>query len=211
MTASKLQNGVYNAHLAGCEVRLSGNGKPMLAFLWRIDNNGVTIKSFVHLCLKDGSPNVKGIGLVKSWAPGWNGTDLYWFSEHLPLASTYPVKLTVSVEPSYRDPSQMIPVVKWVNAANGRWGKSLETQNDAENHSAPVTPNREELKKHLEAVQPTMQDVWRAFKILFGHATQPQIERKWFELLDACREGGRDVDQFTLADWQRVIDRLAAI
>ena len=41
MTASKIQNGVYNAHLAGCEVRLSGNGKPMLAFLWRIDNNGL--------------------------------------------------------------------------------------------------------------------------------------------------------------------------
>lgn len=99
--------------------------------------------------------------------------------------------------------------MKWVNAANGRWGKSHEAQNDAEDHAAPVTPNREELKKHLEAVQPTMQDVWRAFKILFGHATQPQLERKWFDLLDACREGGRDVDQFTLADWQRVIDHMA--
>lgn len=211
MTASKIQNGVYNAHLAGCEVRLSGNGKPMLAFLWRIDNNGATVKSFVHLCLKDGSPNVKGIGLVKAWAPDWNGTDLYWFSEHMPLASTYAVKLTVSVEPSYRDPSQMVPVVKWVNAANGRWGRALETENEAEEHSGPITLNREELKKHLEAVQPTMQDVWRAFKILFGNATQPQLERKWFEILDACREGGRDVDQFTLADWQRVVDRLAAI
>ena len=98
-----------------------------------------------------------------------------------------------------------------MNAANGRWGRALETENEAEEHSGPITLNREELKKHLEAVQPTMQDVWRAFKILFGNATQPQLERKWFEILDACREGGRDVDQFTLADWQRVIDRLAAI
>ena len=41
----KIQDGVYDAHLVGSEVRLSNNGKPMICFLWKLDESGETIKA----------------------------------------------------------------------------------------------------------------------------------------------------------------------
>jgi len=203
----QIQDGVYDARLIGSEVRLSGNGKPMICFLWKLNGSDTTIKSFVHLCLKDGSPNVKGINLVKSWAKDWDGGDLYWFTEHASLAASYEVKLTIANEPAYNNPSQIYPRVKWVNAAHGRWGKQLSS---ADNQS-PTPLNRDEFKKYLETVRPTMQDVWLAFRILYAKATQTSLERAWFEMIDRCRPEGRDVDQFTESEWQHAIDYMAAL
>lgn len=205
----KIQDGVYDAHLVGSEVRLSNNGKPMICFLWKLDESGETIKSYVHLCLKDGSPNTKGVGLVKSWAADWNGEDLYWFSEHLETASKYDVKLTIVNEPGYDNPSVCYSRVKWVNAAHGRWGRAASGKSDSD-ADVPIIPNREEFHRYLDTIHPTMKDVWMAFKILYRGVSQTQLEKRWFELVDGIRDG-KDIDQFTATEWHLAIVRMAAV
>lgn len=202
-----IQDGKYAAHLESSEVKLSGNGKPMICFLWKLDRSGATVKSFTHLTLKDGTPNVKGIALVRRWAPDWDGNDLYWFGEHRSLASSYAVMLGIVNEPGYNDPNRIYAHVKWVNPVGWK-----PTSRAAKPECAgELTPNREEFAVHADAIAPTMGDVWRAFRMLFPKASATQLELKWFELIDSCREDGHDVDQFTESEWTKAIAKMKAM
>lgn len=203
----RIQDGNYAAHLLSSEVRLSGNGKPMICFLWKLDKGGETVKSFTHLTLRDGSPNLKGISLVRRWAPDWDGEDLYWFGEHLSLAASYPVVLSIVNEQSYNDPNRVYTSVKWVNPKGWKPG----VRDAARSGEGVLTPDRGEFARHAEVILPMMSDVWHAFRMLFPKASPTQLELKWFELIDSCRENGHDVDQFTEGEWQKAIDKMKAM
>lgn len=188
MNISKIQDGVYGAHLIAAEAKLSASGKPLIAFQWKLDATGQTVKSFLHLTFKDGSPNLKGIALAKAWAPDWDGKDLYWFSENLALASTYAVKLTIVNEPSYLDSRNVYANVKWVNPPS-RFAAT-------EDKSRPAVAPEVEL-------EPTMHDTWRMWSLMTEKCSLSYRDKTW---LKYAREIAADKDQidFTAEDWEKM-------
>jgi len=198
---TRIQDGVYPAHLIGSEVKLSSKGLPMLTLQWQLETINATLKSHVHVSLADGSPNVKGIGLVRKWAPDWDGNDLYWFSEHLEIAGKYPVKLTVVNEPSWADPGILYAKVKWVNPANWRPTGSAPVAPTQIDESASVRPAPD------AALEPTMHDTWRMWCAMTENCSRSYRDKTWIWY---ARETAADRDQvdFTADDWARMQQRI---
>ena len=71
-----LQDGVYDAHLVAAHHCVSRLGKPMIEFLWKIYRSDLTVKSFLHLEMKNGLKNVQGIRFTMGWAVDWDGARL---------------------------------------------------------------------------------------------------------------------------------------
>ena len=114
-----LQDGVYDAHLVAAHHCVSRLGKPMIEFLWKIDRSDLTVKSFLHLEMKNGLKNVQGIRFTKGWAIDWDGEDPDWFDNNLETCQKYAVRLTVVNDRSTTNPSLTYTHVKWVNPRSG--------------------------------------------------------------------------------------------
>ena len=213
--------------MTGAQVKLSAKGTPYLTFLWKTEQ-GVELKSFFFLTDKSGGPNENGKALVRKWCPKWDGGE-YWFNEHFDEVSRIPVILIVHNEPSYKDPSQIYPVVKWVNPANG-YGRSTcsagplvgcsdesspNSQSDTEvgvdsETSVPDPKNRAEFASYLDQLTPTMADAWAAINILYRGKSAAFVEKAWFSIIDTY-SNGKDQDQFTEAQWQSVINHMKGL
>jgi len=191
---TRIQDGVYPAHLIGAEVKLSSKGLPMLTLQWQLDGREETLRSHVHFTLADGSPNVKGIGLVRKWAPDWDGKDLYWFSEHLEIASRYAVKLTIANEPAWNDPSLIYAKVKWVNPA--RWTPVDATSSSRQNMESVSLPPDVDL-------EPTMQDTWRLWCAMTSRCSASFRDKTWLWYVHET-DANKDQIDFTPDDWFRM-------
>ena len=198
-----LQDGAYRAKMTGAQVKLSAKGTPYLTFLWKTEQ-GVELKSFFFLTDKSGGPNENGKALVRKWCPNWDGGE-YWFNEHFDEVSKIPVILIVKNEPSYKDPSQIYPVVKWVNPIGGHEAPS--TNNQAPTPTPPDPANRAEFASYLDQLTPTMADAWAAINILYRGKSAAFVEKTWFSIIDAY-SNGKDQDQFSEAQWLSVINHL---
>ena len=205
-----LQDGAYRAKMTGAQVKLSAKGTPYLTFLWKTEQ-GVELKSFFFLTDKSGGPNENGKALVRKWCPNWDGGE-YWFNEHFDEVSRIPVILIVKNEPCYKDPSQIYPVVKWVNPIGGHQSPTTNYQSPTTNYQSPTTTppdpaNRAEFASYLDQLTPTMADAWAAINILYRGKSAAFVEKAWFSIIDTY-SNGKDQDQFTEAQWLSVINHL---
>ena len=206
----KLQDGAYRARMTGAQVKLSAKGTPYLTFLWKTEQ-GVELKSFFFLTDKSGGSNENGKALVRKWCPNWDGGE-YWFNEHFDEVSRIPVILIVKNEPCYKDPSQIYPVVKWVNPIGGHQSPTTNHQLPITNYQSPTTTppdpaNRAEFASYLDQLTPTMADAWAAINILYRGKSAAFVEKAWFSIIDTY-SNGKDQDQFTEAQWISVINHL---
>ena len=212
-----LQDGAYRAKMTGAQVKLSAKGTPYLTFLWKTEQ-GVELKSFFFLTDKSGGPNENGKTLVRKWCPNWDGGE-YWFNEHFDEVSKIAVILIVKNEPSYKDPSQIYPVVKWVNPIGGQRdlqrGSGVPTASEecdatASQPTPPDPANRAEFASYLDQLTPMMADAWAAINILYRGKSAAFVEKAWFSIIDTY-SNGKDQDQFTEAQWQSVINHMKGL
>lgn len=196
MNTTTIQDGVYPAHLIAAEAKISASGHPLIAFLWKLDETGQTVKSFLHLCYKDGTPNPKGIAFTKAWAPDWDGKNLYWFSENLALASTYPVKLTIENTSSWGDSHSAFPNVKWVNSLH--WQGKKKGEGEGEGEEAQLVKPDDEIE-----LEPTMHETWRLWSVMCANCSLSYRDREWIKAVRAVRPDADQID-FTADDWRKV-------
>ena len=199
--------------MTGAQVKLSAKGTPYLTFLWKTEQ-GVELKSFFFLTDKSGGPNENGKTLVRKWCPNWDGGE-YWFNEHFDEVSKIAVILIVKNEPSYKDPSQIYPVVKWVNPIGGHQSPTTNYQSPTTNYQSPTTTppdpaNRAEFASYLDQLTPMMADAWAAINILYRGKSAAFVEKAWFSIIDTY-SNGKDQDQFTEAQWQSVINHMKGL
>lgn len=204
-----IQDGAYDAKLLSAHYGRSKTNKPIVEFLWLIENSDLTIKSYLHLEMNNGLRNVKGVKAVQFWAVDWDGNDPEWFQEHLDICTKYKVRLTVVNEVSPTDPTRSFSHVKWVNPR--RWARSEESRVKSEECGERKKPMRE-FERALFAelptgIKPTMRGAWAAFSFLTQEWTSGERERKWFSLIGKVAPGKDQID-FTPEDWQGVIDEM---
>ena len=206
-----LQDGVYDAHLVAahhCESRL---GKPIIEFLWKIDQSDLTVKSFLHLEMKNGLKNVQGIRFTKGWAVDWDGEAPDWFENNLETCQQYAVRLTVVNQPALNDPTRLYTHVKWVNPRkwNGgrvEGGKVEECGvRSAECEVRKIDPTRISLLP--DDLKPTLKDAWEAFCFLTSDWSNAEREKLWFSIIGKVAPGKDQID-FTEAEWSRVVSEM---
>ena len=200
-----LQDGVYDAHLVAahhCESRL---GKPIIEFLWKIDQSDLTVKSFLHLEMKNGLKNVQGIRFTKGWAVDWDGEAPDWFENNLETCQQYAVRLTVVNQPALNDPTRLYTHVKWVNPR--QWARSEELKVKSEECPAvrKIDPSRIPLLP--DDLKPTMKDAWEAFCFLTSDWSNAEREKLWFSIIGKVAPGKDQID-FTEAEWSRVVSEM---
>ena len=202
-----LQDGVYDAHLVAahhCESRL---GKPIIEFLWKIDQSDLTVKSFLHLEMKNGLKNVQGIRFTKGWAVDWDGEAPDWFENNLETCQQYAVRLMVVNQPALNDPTRLYTHVKWVNPR--QWARSEELKVKSEECPAvrKIDPTRIPLLP--DDLKPTMKDAWEAFCFLTSDWSNAEREKLWFSIIGKVAPGKDQID-FTEAEWSRVVSEMKA-
>ena len=202
-----LQDGVYDAHLVAahhCESRL---GKPIIEFLWKIDQSDLTVKSFLHLEMKNGLKNVQGIRFTKGWAVDWDGEAPDWFENNLETCQQYAVRLTVVNQPALNDPTRLYTHVKWVNPR--QWTRSEELKVRSEECPAvrKIDPTR--IPQLPDDLKPTMKDAWEAFCFLTSDWSNAEREKLWFSIIGKVAPGKDQID-FTEAEWSRVVSEMKA-
>ena len=202
-----LQDGVYDAHLVAahhCESRL---GKPIIEFLWKIDQSDLTVKSFLHLEMKNGLKNVQGIRFTKGWAVDWDGEAPDWFENNLETCQQYAVRLTVVNQPALNDPTRLYTHVKWVNPR--QWARSEELKVKREECPAvrKIDPTR--IPQLPDDLKPTMKDAWEAFCFLTSDWSNAEREKLWFSIIGKVAPGKDQID-FTEAEWSRVVSEMKA-
>ena len=200
-----LQDGVYDAHLVAahhCESRL---GKPIIEFLWKIDQSDLTVKSFLHLEMKNGLKNVQGIRFTKGWAVDWDGEAPDWFENNLETCQQYAVRLTVVNQPALNDPTRLYTHVKWVNPR--QWARSEELKVKSEECPAvrKIDPTR--IPQLPDDLKPTMKDAWEAFCFLTSDWSNAEREKLWFSIIGKVAPGKDQID-FTEAEWSRVVSEM---
>ena len=202
-----LQDGVYDAHLVAahhCESRL---GKPIIEFLWKIDQSDLTVKSFLHLEMKNGLKNVQGIRFTKGWAVDWDGEAPDWFENNLETCQQYAVRLMVVNQPALNDPTRLYTHVKWVNPR--QWARSEELKVKSEECPAvrKIDPTR--IPQLPDDLKPTMKDAWEAFCFLTSDWSNAEREKLWFSIIGKVAPGKDQID-FTEAEWSRVVSEMKA-
>lgn len=200
MNTHDIPDGIHPAHLAAAQARLSAQGRPMVEFLWRIDGTNVSLKSYLSLVRADGTPNAKAIALTRRWAPDWDGTDPYWFAEHLDFCRKYPVKLTVRNEPGWKDPSRTFACVAWVNPAH--WAPP--PRDTAAAKPDPIALDVAALAEAPEDLEPTMKNVWGVFTLLYAKVSPTVRDADWLALVSGLLPGKMQID-YTAEDWRRVL------
>ena len=200
-----LQDGVYDAHLVAahhCESRL---GKPIIEFLWKIDQSDLTVKSFLHLEMRNGLKNVQGIRFTKGWAVDWDGEAPDWFENNLETCQQYAVRLTVVNQPALNDPTRLYTHVKWVNPR--QWARSEELKVKSEECPAvrKIDPTR--IPQLPDDLKPTMKDAWEAFCFLTSDWSNAEREKLWFSIIGKVAPGKDQID-FTEAEWSRVVSEM---
>ena len=200
-----LQDGVYDAHLVAAHHCVSRLGKPMIEFLWKIDRSDLTVKSFLHLEMKNGLKNVQGIRFTKGWAIDWDGEDPDWFDNNLQTCQQYAVRLTVVNDRSTTNPSLTYTHVKWVNPR--QWARSEELRVKSEECAAvrKIDPTRIPLLP--DDLKPTMKDAWEAFCFLTSDWSNAEREKLWFSIIGKVAPGKDQID-FTEAEWSRVVSEM---
>ena len=201
-----LQDGVYDAHLVAAHHCVSRLGKPIIEFLWKIDRSDLTVKSFLHLEMKNGLKNVQGIRFAKGWAIDWDGVDPKWFENHIETCQQYAVRLTVVNDRSTTNPSLTYTHVKWVNPRNGFAAQKAECEaRSAERELRKIDPARfAELPADLK---PTMNDTWETFCFLTSDWSGAEREALWFAIIGRVAPGKDQID-FTEAEWSRVVSEM---
>ena len=203
-----LQDGVYDAHLVAAHHCVSRLGKPIIEFLWKIDRSDLTVKSFLHLEMKNGLKNVQGIRFAKGWAIDWDGVDPKWFENHIETCQQYAVRLTVVNDRSTTNPSLTYTHVKWVNPRSGFAAPRVECEvRSAERELRKIDPARfAELPADLK---PTMNDTWETFCFLTSDWSGAEREALWFAIIGRVAPGKDQID-FTEAEWSRVVSEMKA-
>lgn len=197
-----LQDGAYDAHLVAARYGLSRLGKPIVEFLWKIDSSDLTVKSFLHLEMKNGLRNVRGIQFTQVWASDWNGTDPEWFEKNIELCSRYPVRLTVVNVESPNEPGRLYTQVKWVNA---RLSHPVPAKAPDEGGLRRIDPAR--AAELPDPIVPSMKGAWQAFCFLTSDWTAAERENLWFALVGKVAPGKDQID-FTEAEWSRIINEM---
>ena len=204
-----LQDGVYDAHLVAAHHCVSRLGKPMIEFLWKIDRSDLTVKSFLHLEMKNGLKNVQGIRFTKGWAIDWDGEDPDWFDNNLQTCQQYAVRLTVVNDRSTTNPSLTYTHVKWVNTRTGFPRPQVKVEGEGEEGRGlrRIDPSRIPLLP--DDLKPTMKDAWEAFCFLTSDWAGAEREALWFAIIGKVAPGKDQID-FTEAEWSRVVSEMKA-
>jgi hypothetical protein len=121
---SNWEEGNYEAVTKAATVYENEKQKLILAVAF--DVGGTEMKNRFVLVESDGVLNTVNIAKVREWS-GWDGIDPYWFIEAAKTSIKCMVK--VKMEPGFRDPTTMYPVIKWVNKA-GCEGSALPEEAD---------------------------------------------------------------------------------
>ena len=204
-----LQDGAYDAHLVAAHHCVSRLGKPMIEFLWKIDRSDLTVKSFLHLEMKNGLKNVQGIRFAKGWAVDWDGTDPGWFENNIPTCQQYAVRLTVVNDRSASDPTHTYTHVKWVNPRN-QFADAVKVRCEApsaERETRKIDPAR--LQQLPDDLKPTMKDVWGMFCFATSDWSAAEREALWFAIIGKVAPGKDQID-FTEAEWSQVVSEMKA-
>jgi len=201
-----LQDGTYDAHLVAAHHCVSRLGKPMIEFLWKIDRSDLTVKSFLHLEMKNGLKNVQGIRFAKGWAIDWDGKDPDWFENNIETCQQYAVRLTVVNDRSTTDPTHTYTHVKWVNPrshfADAAKRKAEECPKTTQRRIDPA--RFAELPADLK---PTMKDTWETFCFVTSDWTAAERETLWFAIIGKVAPGKDQID-FTETEWSRVVSEM---
>lgn len=202
-----VQDGAYDAKLLSAHYGQSKTGKPVVEFLWLIENSDLTIKSFLHLETRNGLRNTKGIQMTQYWAIDWDGKDPEWFQEHLDVCTKYKVRLTVVNESSPSDPARTFSHVRWVNPRH-RFADSASEECRVKSEELKDVPLRkiapEAFAELPEGIRATMGGAWGAFSFLTREWSASERERKWFAIIGNVAPGKDQID-FTPEEWQKVI------
>ena len=204
--AQQIQDGAYLAHLAGAQVKLTSTNKLMIVFRWELAEGRGSINSYSVISQADGALNPKPIGYIQRWCPEWDGSDPYWFEEHLAELRALEVKVSIRNEPSYRDANAIIPVVSWVNPA--KWTPTAKRTPpevyDPDNLLGELKVLGDAPEFDLAVVEPTMSDVWGAYAYLCRKIPIAKRDACWIAKVRELVPGKDQID-FTHEDWGKVL------
>lgn len=206
------------------------SGNLVLHMAYRLDASGHVLQHWSALT-QNGAPRERTIADLKERF-GWDGCDPFWF-ETADL-SGFPVEVVVEDEPGRSDPRQMFSKIKWVNTPGRGGGGGATKQVDRrallakygaqfravagpqpmktapKPPSAPKPPPKapDSMPPGAERLS-TLNDAWIAL-CTDNPASQDELAADWFAVQkEVC--GEKTQDDFTPADWGRVLDRIEAM
>jgi len=138
---ANIADGVYNAKITAAAVYERNDCLKLEVNLELCDANGnvytaegtdgnecpVNRRAYYTLISREGSVNSGIVNQIKEWAPEWDGTDPFWFTETANTDAIGMVKVTLKTEPAWNDPSKAYQNVKWINALSGNRGSGRQS------------------------------------------------------------------------------------
>lgn len=215
------------------DVYENDNGNLILRMAFRLDDSGHILHHFTMLA-KNGELKIKTIDELKA-RYGWDGLDPFWFVNA--DLSGVQVEAVIEDEPDQKDPNKIWSRIKWINTPGVRGGGSQPRQVDRRAISTkygslfravagpqpmkPAAPTKSQPPKAATSAPPktapaapstparssSLNECWDRMCTAFPNSSQDELASFWFEYQKEAVPG-KTQDDFTAADWGRVMDRI---